>query len=111
MKQVGYLEQVRYPAQFSVDYPDRPLNRLSTAFRIVLVIPIAIVLSAGPPFRAVGSTLVGALPASWTPRFRLAAFCPPRAGGHSRSYHQPARQPGTSKECERDVHQHQQQRS
>jgi hypothetical protein len=33
-----------YPVQFSVDYPDRPLNRLSTAFRIFLVIPIAIVL-------------------------------------------------------------------
>jgi hypothetical protein len=35
-----------YPVQFSVDYPDRPLNRLSTAFRIFLVIPIAIVLGA-----------------------------------------------------------------
>ncbi len=33
-----------YPVQFSVDYPDRPLNRLTTAFRIVVVIPIAIVL-------------------------------------------------------------------
>jgi hypothetical protein len=35
-----------YPVQFSVDYPDRPLNRLTTAFRIVVVIPIAIVLGA-----------------------------------------------------------------
>ena len=35
-----------YPVQFSVDYPDRPLSRLSTAFRIFLVIPIAIVLAA-----------------------------------------------------------------
>jgi hypothetical protein len=35
-----------YPVQFSVDYPDRPLSRLSTAFRLILVIPIAIVLSA-----------------------------------------------------------------
>jgi Domain of unknown function (DUF4389) len=35
-----------YPVQFSVDYPDRPLNRLTTAFRIVVVIPIAIVLDA-----------------------------------------------------------------
>jgi hypothetical protein len=34
-----------YPVQFSVDYPDRPLNRLSTAFRLILVIPIAIVLA------------------------------------------------------------------
>jgi hypothetical protein len=35
---------VEYPVRFSVDYPDRRLNRLSTAFRIFLVIPIAIVL-------------------------------------------------------------------
>src|SRR5436309_15216474 len=34
----------QYPVQFSVDYPDRPLNRLATAFRIFTVIPIAIVL-------------------------------------------------------------------
>jgi Domain of unknown function (DUF4389) len=33
-----------YPVRFSVEYPDRPLNRLSTAFRIFTVIPIAIVL-------------------------------------------------------------------
>jgi hypothetical protein len=33
-----------HPVQFSVDYPDRPLNRLTTAFRIFTVIPIAIVL-------------------------------------------------------------------
>jgi hypothetical protein len=34
-----------YPVTFSVDYPDRPLNRLTTAFRIFTVIPIAIVLN------------------------------------------------------------------
>ena len=34
-----------YPVRFSVDYPDRPLNRLTTAFRIFTVIPIAIVLA------------------------------------------------------------------
>lgn len=33
-----------YPVQFSVDYPDRELNRLSSAFRIIWIIPIAIVL-------------------------------------------------------------------
>ena len=32
--------------RFSVDYPDRELNRLTTAFRIIAVIPIAIVLGA-----------------------------------------------------------------
>ena len=45
MQQVAYREQTGYPVQFSVDYPDRPLNRLSTAFRTVLVVPIAILLS------------------------------------------------------------------
>jgi uncharacterized protein DUF4389 len=35
-----------YPVQFSVDYPDRPLNRVTTAFRIFVIIPIAIVLGA-----------------------------------------------------------------
>jgi hypothetical protein len=35
-----------YPVQFDVDYPDRQLNRLTTAFRIFWVIPIAIVLGA-----------------------------------------------------------------
>jgi hypothetical protein len=35
-----------YPVQFSVDYPDRALNRLTTAFRFLVVIPIAIVLAA-----------------------------------------------------------------
>ena len=34
------------PLTYSVDYPDRPLNRLTTAFRIFTVIPIAIVLAA-----------------------------------------------------------------
>jgi hypothetical protein len=32
-----------YPVQFSVEYPDRDLNRLTTAFRIIVVIPILIV--------------------------------------------------------------------
>jgi hypothetical protein len=36
----------QYPVQLSVDYPDRALNRLTTAFRIVVIIPIVIVLSA-----------------------------------------------------------------
>src|ERR671916_441403 len=35
-----------HPVRFSVDYPDRPLNRLTTAFRIFTVIPIVIVLGA-----------------------------------------------------------------
>jgi hypothetical protein len=35
-----------YPVRFSVDYPDRELNRLTTAFRILTIIPIAVVLGA-----------------------------------------------------------------
>jgi Domain of unknown function (DUF4389) len=34
-----------YPVRFSVDYPDRNLDRISTGFRILMVIPIAIVLA------------------------------------------------------------------
>jgi hypothetical protein len=35
-----------YPVRFSVDYPDRDLDRLTTALRIFTVIPIAIVLAS-----------------------------------------------------------------
>jgi hypothetical protein len=35
-----------YPIQFSIDYPDRPLNRLTSAFRFFVAIPIMIVLQA-----------------------------------------------------------------
>jgi hypothetical protein len=34
-----------YPVQYSVDYPDRPLNRLSTLFRLFMVVPFVIVLA------------------------------------------------------------------
>jgi hypothetical protein len=34
----------QYPVQFAVEYPDRPLNRLTSFFRIFVIIPIAIVL-------------------------------------------------------------------
>jgi hypothetical protein len=35
-----------YPVQFSVDYPERDLNRLTSAFRIVVAIPILILIGA-----------------------------------------------------------------
>ena len=35
-----------YPVRLAVDYPERQLNRVSTAFRIFAVIPIAIVLAS-----------------------------------------------------------------
>jgi hypothetical protein len=40
------MEQATNPVQFSIDYPDRALNRLTTAFRIFVAIPILIVLGA-----------------------------------------------------------------
>lgn len=50
-----------YPLTFWVDYPDRELNRLSTAFRIFTIIPIAILAGTveGGSFGAsVGGTSV-----------------------------------------------------
>jgi hypothetical protein len=40
------------PVRFSVDYPDRELNRVSTGFRIFAIIPIAIVLASIGGFTA-----------------------------------------------------------
>jgi hypothetical protein len=44
-----------YPVRFSVDYPDRELNRLTTALRIFTVIPIAIVLASIGGFSGAGN--------------------------------------------------------
>jgi hypothetical protein len=38
------MQQTAYPVQFSVDYPDRQLNRVTTFFRLIVAIPILIVL-------------------------------------------------------------------
>ena len=40
------MQQEAYPVGLTVDYPDRSLDRLTTAFRIVVAIPIMIVLGA-----------------------------------------------------------------
>src|SRR5438094_8069219 len=42
-----------YPVQFDVDFPSRPLARLSTAFRLLAAIPIVIVITmlTGETFR------------------------------------------------------------
>jgi hypothetical protein len=34
-----------YPASLAIDYPDRPLNRLTTGFRMFTLVPIAIILA------------------------------------------------------------------
>ena len=40
------MDGASYPVTFSVDYPDRDLDRTTSAVRIFTVIPIAIVLGA-----------------------------------------------------------------
>ena len=35
---------IAYPISLSIDYPDRKLNRLTTFFRLFMVIPILIIL-------------------------------------------------------------------
>ena len=40
------MQQPLYPVQLTVDYPDRPLNRLTTFFRLFTAIPVAIVLGS-----------------------------------------------------------------
>lgn len=53
-----------YPVQFDVDFPSRPLDRLSTAFRFIAAIPIVVVLTmlSGEAFRdgdhSAGNTIV-----------------------------------------------------
>ncbi len=37
-------EKKQYPASLSVDYPDRELNRLTSFFRLIVIIPIGILL-------------------------------------------------------------------
>jgi hypothetical protein len=57
----------RYPVEFSVEYPDRPLNRLTTAFRLIVAIPILIVAATiggaeanwGPPHGQSATIVVG----------------------------------------------------
>lgn len=40
------MQPLSYPVGFSVDYPDRPLNRVTTFFRVFVALPILIVLGA-----------------------------------------------------------------
>ena len=46
-----------YPVQFAVEYPDRPLSRLTSFFRIFVIIPISIVLGtvSGGTWQSTGS--------------------------------------------------------
>ena len=41
-----------HPVEFDVEYPDRPLDRLSTLFRLIFALPILVLLAAlGGPAR------------------------------------------------------------
>ena len=57
------MRQTIYPVRFSVDYPDRSLNRLTSAFRIFVAIPIMFVL--GPCVPAGRSDPPGAISVAW----------------------------------------------
>jgi len=52
-----------YPVQFDVDFPSRPLDRLSTAFRLLAAIPIVVVLTmlSGETFRDGGHNTTNTL--------------------------------------------------
>jgi hypothetical protein len=64
-----------YPVSFSVEYQDRPLNRLTTALRVFTVIPIAIVLGSIMGYQ--GSYNAGADSGTWAVGGSGLLFLPP----------------------------------
>jgi hypothetical protein len=42
-----------YPADLSIDYPDRPLDKLTTLFRLFTVITLYITATSGPIGQAI----------------------------------------------------------
>ena len=58
-----YQPAPTYPINYSVDYPDRPLNRVTTGLRIFTAIPIVIVIGAvgGASYGAGGVLFLGPL--------------------------------------------------
>ena len=64
-----------HPVRFSVEYPDRPLDRLSSAFRIFTVIPIAIVLGSIMGYQ--GNYNAGAESGTWAVGGSGLLFLPP----------------------------------
>jgi hypothetical protein len=59
-----------YPMNLSIDYPDRPLNRLTTFFRIFTVIPIFIILS----LLMGGNGAPGGVTVGWSYQYAAAGF-------------------------------------
>src|SRR5205085_11505118 len=60
-----------YPVRLTIDYPDRPLTRLSSALRISTLLPLAIVLAAIGGF---GHTYVGGTGLLFLPTLLLIVF-------------------------------------
>ena len=67
----------QYPVQFAVEYPDRPLNRLTSFFRIFVIIPISIVLGtvSGGTWQSAGSPPHSTTPPRTTAPRARAACC------------------------------------
>ena len=59
-----------YPVSLSIDYPDRPLNRLTTFFRIFTVIPIFIILC----LLVGGNGDQGGVTGEWSYQYSAAGF-------------------------------------
>jgi Domain of unknown function (DUF4389) len=68
-------QSTAFPLTFDVDYPDRELNRWTTAFRVILAIPVLIVLallSGGPGGAHIG--IVGGSLLLFVPTLLLILF-------------------------------------
>ena len=68
-------QSLAFPLSFDVDYPDRELNRWTTAFRVILAIPVLIVLAllAGGP-AGVHIAIIGASLLLFVPTLLLILF-------------------------------------
>ena len=65
-----------YPVQYAVDYPDRDLNRVSTAFRIFTAIPILILIGTITGYQSSYDT-GRRPPRSWSPAPGCCSCRPP----------------------------------
>ncbi len=64
-----------FPVTLSVDYPDRDLNRLSTFFRGILIIPAGVILAlVTAPIWSWGPTADGGVPQLWRVLFATGTF-------------------------------------
>jgi hypothetical protein len=63
-----------FPLDFEVDYPDRGLNRWTTAFRLILAVPVVIVLVLLSGGSGSHTLLVGVTPFLFLPTLLLIVF-------------------------------------